>query len=64
MMYKSFDKKKGSRMRSKVGEYVKKVPAENLHKPVIEKFQRWRSLRAVYRKDLGGKLIWNGIIIF
>ena len=51
-------------MRSKVGEYVKKVPAENLHKPVIEKFQRWRSLRAVYRKDLGSKLIWNGIIIF
>ena len=40
MMYKSFDKKKGSRMRSKVGEYVKKVPAENLQKPVIEKFQR------------------------
>ena len=46
MIYKFFDKKKGSRARatSKMAANVDAVLAEELHKPVAKKFKRSKTL--------------------
>ena len=64
MVYKFFDKKTGSGVIGKAGVSVNEQLAEELHKPVIKKLKRKKSMRDL--KTIFGQQIqlkWNHFLL-
>ena len=58
MVYKFFDKKIGSRIS------VKEQLAEKLHKPILKKLKKKKSLCKISKHNLGSRFSWDGITVF